>query len=62
MSRTEGAGNTAPEVVSIADAAAECGMSVKELIGLMVRDGMLIEHPNGGYVVSPHPDMQELDR
>lgn len=62
MTRIEGAGNPSPEVFSIADAAAECGMSVEELIGLMVRDGMLIEHPNGGYVVSPHPDIQGLDR
>ncbi|WP_158085856.1 hypothetical protein [Mycobacterium arosiense] len=48
------------ELVSIADAAAECGMSVDELIGHMVRDGMLVEHPNGGYVPSPHPDIREL--
>ena len=39
-------------------------MSVEEeLIGLMVRDGMLIEHPNGGLrCVSPHPDIQGLDQ
>jgi hypothetical protein len=48
------------EVLSISDAAAECGMSVAELIELMVRDGMLIEHPNGGYIPSPHPDLVEL--
>jgi hypothetical protein len=48
------------ELVSIADAAAECGMSMDELIGRMVRDGMLIEHPNGGFVPSPHPDIREL--
>jgi hypothetical protein len=48
------------ELVSIADAAAECGMSVDELIGLMLRDGMLLEHPNGGYVPVPHPDVQPI--
>lgn len=48
------------EVLSIPDAAAECGMSVGELIGHMVRDGLLIEHPNGGFIASPHPDIQPL--
>lgn len=48
------------ELVSIADAAAECGIPVDELIGHMVRDGMLIEHPNEGYMPSPHPDIREL--
>ncbi len=45
------------ELISIADAAAECGMSVAELIEHMVRDGMLIEHPDAGYVPAPHPDI-----
>lgn len=56
-------GNESPEdgeVVSLADAAAECGMSEAGLVALMVRDGLLIEHPNGGYVPSPHPDLVEL--
>lgn len=48
------------EVISIADAAAECGMSVDELIRLMVNDGMLLEHPNGGYIAGPHPDLVGL--
>ncbi len=48
------------EIVSISDAAAECGMSVEELIGLMVRDGMLIEHPEGGFIASPHPDIRRM--
>ena len=47
-------------LVSIAEAAADCGMSVEELIGHMVRDGMLIEHPEGGYIPSPHPDIQPI--
>jgi hypothetical protein len=48
------------ELVSMADAAADCGMSVEEFIEVLVKDGMLIEHPNGGYVASPHPDIREL--
>ena len=48
------------EVVSIADAAVECGVSVEAFIGWMVRDGMLLEHPNGGYIAGPHPDLVEL--
>ena len=48
------------ELVSISDAAAECGMSVAELIEAMVRDGMLIPHPNGGYIPSPHPDIRRI--
>ncbi len=35
-------------------------MSVEELIGLMVRDGMLIEHPEGGFIASPHPDIRRM--
>jgi hypothetical protein len=50
------------EVMSLADAAAECGMSVEEFIEVLVKDGTLIEHPNGGYIASPHPDIQGLDR
>jgi hypothetical protein len=50
----------AEQLVSVADAAAECGMSLDELIGHMVRDGMLIEYPHGGYVPSPHPDIREI--
>lgn len=48
------------EVVSIVDAAAECGVSVESFIGWMVRDGMLLEHPNGGYTAGPHPDLTTL--
>ena len=48
------------EVLSNADAAAECGVSVEEYIGWMVDSGMLLEHPNGGYIPSPHPDIQRL--
>jgi hypothetical protein len=50
------------QVLSIADAAQECGMTVSEFIDQMTRDGLLIEHPNGGCIASPHPDIRELDR
>lgn len=60
MTETEGAGNTTPEVLSIPDAAAESGVSVETFIGWLVRDGMLFEHPDGGYIASPHPDLVEL--
>jgi hypothetical protein len=48
------------ELMSIEQAAAECGVSVETLIGWMVRDGMLLEHPDGGYVPSPHPDIRPI--
>jgi hypothetical protein len=61
----KGAANTAPnplEVLSIADAAAECGVTVETFVRWMVRDGMLLEHLDGGYVAAPHPDVIGLDR
>jgi hypothetical protein len=48
------------EVLSIADAAAECGVSVEVFIQGLVDSGLLLEHPNGGYIPSPHPDIKEL--
>ncbi|QQW33206.1 hypothetical protein [Mycobacterium marinum] len=48
------------DAVSIAAAAAECGVSVETFIGWLVESGMLLEHPGGGYVPSPHPDVVEL--
>jgi hypothetical protein len=54
--------NETTEIMSIPDVAAECGVSVETFIGWLVRDGMLLEHPNGGYVPSPHPDLAELHR
>lgn len=50
------------EVVSISDAAAECGVTVETFIAWMVESGMFLEHPTGGYIPSPHPDLVELDR
>lgn len=59
MDNSSGHGSSgSDQMMSIAEAAAECGMSVDELIGHMVRDGMLIEHPEGGYIPSPHPDIR----
>jgi hypothetical protein len=63
MTGIKGAVNAAPdpsEVVSIPDAAAECGVTVGTFIGWMVESGMLLEHPNGGYIPSPHPDIRPL--
>lgn len=48
------------EVLTITQAAAECGISVEALIRRMAEDGLLIEHPNGGCIASPHPDIREL--
>lgn len=48
--------------ISIADAAAERGVSVETFIGWMVDSAMLLEHPNGGYVPVPHPHLVELAR
>src|SRR5262249_24311014 len=33
-----------------------------ELVNLLVQDGMLIEHPNGGHVPRPPPPLVELAR
>lgn len=64
MSQIEkGVAQSAPnpaEVLSIRDAAAECGVTVETFIGWLVESGMLLEHPNGGYIASPHPDIREL--
>jgi hypothetical protein len=49
------------EVLTIPEAAARLGLLVPEFIRLLVLDGMLIEHTNGGYVPSPHPDLVTLD-
>jgi len=48
------------EVVSIEDAAAECGVTVSTFIGWMVESGLLLEHPNGGYIPSPHSDIVQM--
>ncbi|WP_176217664.1 hypothetical protein [Mycobacterium avium] len=50
------------QVLSILEAAAECGMTVSEFVTQMTRDGLLIEHPEGGLIASPHPSIRELDR
>lgn len=48
------------EVLNLSDAAAECGLTVDELVKFMVLDGLLLEHPNGGHIPAPHNDIQEL--
>jgi len=49
------------EVVPIAEAAAECGVSVEVFIQGLLDAGLLLEHPNGGYIPSPHPDIRRVD-
>jgi hypothetical protein len=51
----------ATAVVSIADAAAEVGVSIDTFIGWMAESGMLLEHPSGGYIAGPHPDLVRLE-
>ncbi|BBY60315.1 hypothetical protein [Mycolicibacterium sarraceniae] len=48
------------ELVSIAEACVELDMTEAQLIAVMVADGLLIEHPNGGYIPSPHPAIAPL--
>jgi len=50
------------DYLTIPEAAAEAGVSVETFIGWLVESGMLLEHPNGGYIPSPHPDLVELPR
>lgn len=45
------------ETMTLHEAAAELGCTLDELFEQLVADGMVLEHPGGGYVVSPHPDM-----
>jgi hypothetical protein len=52
--------NDTSEVISIADAAAECGVTVETFIGWMVESGLLLEHPAGDLIASPHPDIREM--
>ena len=49
------------EVISIEQAAAESGVSVEVFISWLVESGMLLEHPEGGYIPSPHPDLIRLE-
>lgn len=44
------------EVVSIRDAALELGMTVDELVGQLIKDGLVLD-VDGELVVSPHPDI-----
>ncbi len=50
------------EVISIHDAAAECGVPPSEFIGRMVASGMLLDHPEGGWIAGPHPAIQAVER
>lgn len=41
-------------------AALRCGVPFEEYFAGLVKDGLVLEHPGGGYVPSPHPDI--IDR
>lgn len=48
------------EVLTMAEAAAELDMTVAEFITLLTWEGLVLEHPDGGYVPGPHPDLVQL--
>ncbi|BBX04304.1 hypothetical protein [Mycolicibacterium moriokaense] len=50
------------EVVSIEDAARECGVSVEVFVDWLIRDGMVLRHPEDPdrYIPGPHPSIQPL--
>lgn len=48
------------DIVSIADAAAECGMTVAEFLGQMVSDGLLMRDEDGDLMPGLHPDLQPV--
>lgn len=47
------------EVVTIRDAALELGMTVDELVGQLIKDGLIIELGDE-LVISPHPDIYRV--
>jgi len=51
------------EIVSISDAAEEAGVTVAELIGMMVDDGLILPVPGqpGRFVPGPHPDIRPIE-
>jgi len=42
------------------EAADNLGWTVDELFARMIADGMVLNHPGGGYLASPHPDIVPL--
>lgn len=48
------------EVLSIADAAAECGMTVAEFLEQMEADGLLMRDEHGNLILGLHPDLQPV--
>jgi hypothetical protein len=46
------------ELVSIADAAAECGVSVEVFLSWLIDSGLVLRCPDGSYLPAPHPDIQ----
>lgn len=47
-------------LVPIDKAAAELRIPLETFVGWLVESGLLLEHPNGGYIASPHPDIRPL--
>jgi hypothetical protein len=63
MTRIGGRVTPSPtDVLSFDEAARELGVTAEEFIAILVETGMLLEHPNGGYIPSPHPDLVERPR
>ncbi|WP_280179890.1 hypothetical protein [Nocardia cyriacigeorgica] len=52
-----GAPAESTDSMSMHMAALRCGMSFDEFFAVQVEDGMILEHPNGGYIPSPHPSI-----
>lgn len=48
------------DIVSIADAAAECGMTIAEFLEQMEADGLLMRDEHGNLIPGLHPDLQPV--
>lgn len=48
------------DIVSIADAAAECGMTVAEFLEQMEADGLLLRDEHGNLIPGLHPALQPV--
>lgn len=45
------------EVLSFDEACAEFGFTPEQYTQILIADGSLIEHPDGGYIPGPHPSV-----
>ena len=48
------------EVLTFDEYRCELGLTAEEYTALLVDNGYLIEHLEGGYIPSPHPDIRDL--